>query len=159
MPKYDVEYKKKVLAFYEEYGLNATMRRFGHRDSVIYSWKRKSETVGFMRKKTKTYTQEEKMDILNFYWKNGCSETEREYDISKPVFYKWERLFREYGIKGLDYDGRGRKLESLGSKKDVNNDPDLLEEIQRLRMENLYLKKLDALVQEREERERKKKLK
>ena len=39
--------------------------------------------------------------------------------------------------------------------KDVEED--LIEEVQRLRMENEYLKKLNALVQERIKRENKKK--
>jgi transposase len=42
-------------------------------------------------------------------------------------------------------------------KKNVNENEDLLEEVQRLRMENEYLKKLNALVQERIKRENKKK--
>ena len=36
------------------------------------------------------------------------------------------------------------------TKNDINTNEDLLAEVQRLRMENEYLKKLNALVQERE---------
>lgn len=157
MPTYDVKYKKKVVAYLKKSGVAATEKKFGHSSSVLYRWKRKSETVGFMRKNMKTYTREEKLDILNYFWKNGLSETEREFDINCAVIFKWERLFREYGPEALKWDGRGRRPNSLGSKKDVNTDPDLLAENQRLRMENLYLKKLDALVREREKREQKKK--
>ena len=39
-------------------------------------------------------------------------------------------------------------------KKDVNENADLLKEVQYLRMENEYLKKLIALVQEREKSEK-----
>jgi len=42
-------------------------------------------------------------------------------------------------------------------KKNVNENEDLLAEVQRLRMENEYLKKLNALVLEREKSEQKKK--
>ena len=42
-------------------------------------------------------------------------------------------------------------------KKNVNENEDLLAEVQRLRMENEYLKKLNALIQEREKSEQKKK--
>lgn len=157
MPKYDVEYKKEVLAYFDKNGISATCRKFGHNRSVIYRWKRKEETVGFVRKKTKTYTLNEKLDILNYYWKNGIVETERKFDTNSAVIFKWERLLKEHGIEALSYDGRRRKPNSLGTKKDVNKDKDLLEEVQFLRMENEYLKKLDALVQEREERELKKK--
>lgn len=158
MPRYGVEYKRKVVKFLDKYGMSATTKKFGHDKSVIYRWQRKSETVGFMRKKTKTYSFDEKVDILNHYWKNGIIETERLYDINCGVVHKWERLFREFGVEALSYDGRTKKTTSFTSnKKDVNKDVDLLAENQRLRMELEYLKKLDALVREREKREQKKK--
>lgn len=157
MPQYDVEYKKEVVKYFEEHGKTATMQKYGHSDSVIYRWKRKSETVGFMRKKRKTYSVDEKLKILRYYWENGLTETERKYDINSAVFFKWERKYREYGIAGLGIDGRGRPPKSLGKKRNLNKDEDLLAENQRLRMELDYLKKLDALVQEREEQEQKKK--
>gem|GEM_PF-3629058 len=53
MPKYDVKYKKKVVRYFNKNGMAATVRKFGHNHSVIYRWQRKSETVGFMRKKWK----------------------------------------------------------------------------------------------------------
>ena len=54
---------------------------------------------------------------------------------------------------------RGRKSTGRPRKKplDKNVEEDLIAENQRLRMENECLKKLNALVQERIERERKKK--
>jgi len=59
MPTYDVKYKKRLLAYYDKHGISATVRKFKHDKSVVYRWKRKSETVGFMRKKSKTYSQNE----------------------------------------------------------------------------------------------------
>ncbi len=49
------------------------------------------------------------------------------------------------------------KKNSSKPKKNVNENEDLLAEVQRLRMENEYLKKLNALVLEREKSEQKKK--
>ena len=46
---------------------------------------------------------------------------------------------------------------SRKTKTNVEKNEDLLAEVQRLRMENEYLKKLNALVQERIKRENKKK--
>lgn len=40
------------------------------------------------------------------------------------------------------------------SKRNVNENEDLLVEVQRLQMENEYLKKLNALIQEREKSEK-----
>jgi len=47
----------------------------------------------------------------------------------------------------------GKKNDN-SKKKDVNENADLLKEVQYLRMENEYLKKLIALVQEREKSEK-----
>ncbi len=159
MPKYSVKYKQKVVTYYSEYGLSKTIDKYGHSNSVVYKWVRKSETVGFMRKQTKTYTKQEKIDILDYYWENGDVETTRKFDIDSSVIKRWERTYLEFGFNGLGWDARGKKPGSIGSKSDINKNEDLLEEVQRLRAENLYLKKLDALVQEREEQERKKKSK
>ena len=70
---------------------------------------------------------------------------------------KWERIYYEEGPQGLLLDRRGRKskMSSDKPKKKLNQETeeDLIAEVQRLRMENEYLKKLQALVQERIARE------
>jgi transposase len=80
---------------------------------------------------------------------------------SHPTVGKWERIYYEEGPEALLEERRGRK--NMGKKnlskpkKNVNENEDLLAEVQRLRMENEYLKKLNALVLEREKSEQKKK--
>lgn len=67
----------------------------------------------------------------------------------------WERKYDEEGKEALYKENRGR-ASKMGTKRpgktknDINTNEDLLAEVQRLRMENEYLKKLNALVQERE---------
>ena len=72
-----------------------------------------------------------------------------------------ERIYYEEGPQGLYEERRGRpqKMKFKENKKKLNKDieEDLIAENQRLRMENEYLKKLNALVQERIKRENKKK--
>jgi len=159
MPKYSVQFKEEVLGFFEKEGIIETCKKYNLGTTTIYRWQRKKRTVGFMRKQNKTYTAEEKYEILEYLWKNGIFETEEKFDMNSGIIYKWERMYREYGMKGLALDGRGRPPKHLGPKNDITKNKDILEELQMLRMENLYLKKLDALVQEREEQEKKKKLK
>ena len=66
---------------------------------------------------------------------------------------KWERIYYEEGPLGLYEEKRGRKknMSSKSRKKKLSKEveEDLIEEVQRLRMENAYLKKLQALVQKR----------
>ena len=79
---------------------------------------------------------------------------------SNPTILKWERIYYEEGPKALMEERRGRKKSmprkknDTSAKKDVNENADLLKEVQYLRMENEYLKKLIALVQEREKSEK-----
>ena len=74
----------------------------------------------------------------------------------------WERIYYEEGPEGLlRKKPRGRPPKYMGNKKTVSQKKelseatkeDLIAEVQRLRMENEYLKKLRALVQERIDRE------
>ena len=68
----------------------------------------------------------------------------------------------EEGAEGLMKERRGRAGAASGTKKgrppklDKKVEEDLIAENQRLRMEIEYLKKLDALVQKRLHKERKK---
>jgi len=156
MPKYTVKFKKEVAKYYVKNGLSSAVRKYNVDKESIYKWFRQLESEGFMRKKNENYSIERKIEIIEYYRKNGRTATERKYNISHSVFQKWERISVEEGEEGLAIERRGRPKDPK-SKKDVNKDKDLLEENQRLRMENEYLKKLDALVREREEREKKKK--
>ena len=93
----------------------------------------------------------------------GVCETERKYNIQHSVILKWERIFLEEGAEGLMKERRGRTSAANEIQKgrppkfDKKVEEDLIAENQRLRMENEYLKKLNALVRERIQRENKKK--
>ena len=65
----------------------------------------------------------------------------------------WERIYLEEGAEGLYIERRGRK--STGRPPKIKKDEDLIAEVQRLRAENAYLKKLNALVAERVRQEKK----
>ena len=110
----------------------------------------------------KNYSAEYKLDVIMDMREHrlGYVETARKYDIPNyRVIQRWERIFLEEGAEGLMKERRGRACAASGTKKgrppklDPKVEEDLIAENQRLRMEIEYLKKLDALVREREERE------
>ena len=98
-------------------------------------------------------------ETVRKYW---LTATKKETNNHRSQVKDWERKYLEEGIEGLEKENRGRSIEN-GKKRgrppklDKQVEEDLIAENQRLRMENEYLKKLNALVQERIEREHKKK--
>ena len=116
-------------------------------------------------KPNREYTGEFKQKVVEYMRENqlGLNETMRKFEItSKAIIPKWERIYLEEGASGLYIERRGRSSSAEGVRKgrlklEKKVEEDLIAENQRLRMENDYLKKLNALVQERQFRERKRK--
>ena len=110
-----------------------------------------------------TYTGDFKVTVVEYMHNTGAStrQTAAHFNIpSRTTVSKWERIYYEQGKEALYIDNRGRprtmknKVKNTTNKKDLNTNEDLLAEVQRLRMENAYLKKLNALIQEREKSEK-----
>lgn len=105
-----------------------------------------------------------KQNVVEYMHTNHLSATETANYFklgNHSVVLKWERIYYEEGPQGLYIERRGRNknMNSKPKKKKIDKEieEDLMAENQRLRMENEYLKKLNALVQERIKRENKKK--
>ena len=122
--------------------------------------------MGKTGRKNRSYSAEFKIDVIMDMREHrlGYRETARKYNLSKSgstvaTIQRWDRIFLEEGAEGLMKERRGRACAASGTKKgrppklDPKVEEDLIAENQRLRMEIEYLKKLDALVREREERE------
>ena len=83
--------------------------------------------------------------------------------IGHDLLMKWHNIYMKFGIDGLKSLKRGRpsmnnKKHDSGEKKDSEKTKEeLLEELDLVKAENEYLKKLSALVQKRKAREQKKK--
>ena len=109
-------------------------------------------------KPRRQYTPEFKIKVVETMRTEKLSygEAARQFDLTDhKIVARWERIYLEEGAEGLRVERRGRK--STGRpprpKKKVNED--LIAEVQRLRAENDYLKKLNALVAERVRQEKK----
>lgn len=114
-------------------------------------------------KPNKRYTGEFKQRVVEDVIKNKLSyiEAARKHGVTNETQVKrWERSYLTEGVQALYEDGRGRTKGGSGNRtvhprkfpKEVEED--LLKEVQRLRAENDYLKKLNALVAERVRREK-----
>ena len=86
-------------------------------------------------------------------------ETAMEFEIkSDRQVRNWERIYLEEGPEGLYVERRGRKSTGRPFKEiKPEVEEDLIAELQRLRAENAYLKKLKALVQEEERQNKRRK--
>ena len=109
----------------------------------------------------KRYTGEFKQKVVETMVREKLSykEAARQFDVSQDtVVAKWERIYLEEGPEGLYIERRGRSSKGRPPKKlKPEIEEDLLTEVQRLRAENAYLKKLNALVAERVRQKRKRK--
>ena len=84
-------------------------------------------------------------------------EAARQFEIrDHNRVASWERIYLMEGAEGLYIERRGRSSKDRPQQFPKKVEEDLLKEVQRLRAENAYLKKLQALVLERERRQQKK---
>jgi transposase len=101
-------------------------------------------------------TPDQKYEILKYMENNQLSFTETGVllGIRPRTIWEWEKRYLENGIEGLEDKKKGRKPRVQKPKPPKTREEELLERIQYLEVENAYLKKLNALVAEREKRER-----
>jgi transposase len=106
------------------------------------------------------YSAKFKLSTLRRMWADGLSyyDTAALFNIRSPsCLPAWERLYRDGGVRALEPRKRGRPKavtepkEKLPSRRldAERSQEELIAELNQLRMENAYLKKLDALVRAR----------
>jgi len=169
MGKYTSEFKLEVVKHYLKTGggYETTAKHFNiAAHSNVRKWVKKYEAHGEkgLTKNTKKYDGKFKIYVVEYMHRNKLSyhETAVQFNLSGDyVASKWERIYYEEGVAGLHEErrGRSRKMGRKATKKKLPKatEEDLIAEVQRLRMENAYLKKLNALVRERVQRENGKK--
>ena len=107
-------------------------------------------------KPNKRYTPEFKIMVVETMHKEGLShrEAEKTFELPHRRAAEWERIYLEEGKEGFYVERRGRKSTGRPPKLKKEVEEDLIAEVQRLRAENAYLKKLNALVAERVRQEK-----
>jgi transposase len=111
-------------------------------------------------KPNKHYTGEFKQHVVETMRQEHMSykETERLFQLPYKRAASWERIYLEEGPESLYVERRGRgRGGGRPSKLDKKVEEDLIAEVQRLRAENDYLKKLNALVLKEERLSRRRK--
>ena len=82
-------------------------------------------------------------------------EAAERFGLRHKRVQDWERIYLTEGAEGLYVERRGRGSTGRPRKLPKDVEEDLLAENQRLKAELAYLKKLQALVSEREQRQKK----
>ena len=106
----------------------------------------------------KKYTGEFKQMVVETMRneKLSCVETAKRFGIAHQRVWAWERIYLTEGAEGLHIERRGHGNAGRPRKLPKEVEEDLVAENQRLKAELAYLKKLQALVSEREQRQQKK---
>ena len=170
MSKYSNEFKLEVVKYCieEHHGVRVAARHFSiPAFSTVRKWVNKYNehgVTGLIKNFKSSYSGEFKQNVVEYMHENHLSATQTAIHFNLGSINqatRWERIYYEKGPQALYEERRGRKkhMSSKPRKKKSSKDKekDLIEEVQQLRIENEYLKKLNALVQERIKRENKKK--
>ena len=165
MSKYSYDEKWNAVRLVVEEHLSdyAAARITGIARSLIRRWTERYKQFGQegLHLRHGSYDGAFKVSVVEYIHENHLSLCQTAVRFGIPTdatVGKWERIYYEEGPLGLYQENRGRKLKMSSEKPkkpklSKETEEDLIAEVQRLRMENEYLKKLNALVQERIARE------
>lgn len=168
MAKYSTQFKLAVIqqCLQDEVGIKAIASEHGLHHSMIKHWRNlyaAHEQTG-LEKRSTHYPAERRLQVLEHMWANRLSyrQTAAVFNIRGPSCIPiWERNYHNGGIDALMPRKRGKPKKMSTSQPPhpqphVDNAPrsreELLAEMNFLRRENAYLKKLNALVQQQEQR-------
>jgi len=139
-------------------------KQFSMHSSNLQKWVALYRNHGIegLIKKPGKYTGDFKVSVIEYMHTHGTSVRETAAHFKIPSFRSvlmWERIYYQEGADGLYKERRGKarkmnpKLQATSLKTIKENE--LLLEVQKLRMENEYLKKYNALIQEKSKKTKK----
>jgi transposase len=159
MAKYSDEFKLKVVSAYLEgsLGYKPLAKAFNiSTESLIKRWVRAYKEfgeAGLRRISVKhVYSVKFKLDVLNFMKQTGASyqDTAIQFNMNNPTLIaNWNSKFLKEGIEGLKEKVKGRpptsknpKIKAVKEESTESREEQLEREIELLRLEVAYLKKL-----------------
>lgn len=171
MSKYSTSFKQSVVLSYKDgsEGFRGIAVRFGIDHSTVRKWVALHAEHGLagLVKKFSHYDAEFKLSVLRRIWDDGLSHRQAAavFNIrNKSCLSDWELRYERGGIEALASRRRGRPRSmpkpptvppAAGHPQvlpgdDTRSREELVAELNYLRMENDYLKKLKALTQQRQ---------
>jgi transposase len=167
MSKYSSAFKQEVVGYYGDgdHSYREVGRRFGLDHSMVRKWVASyaEHGVAGLARKHSDYDAHFRLSVLERMWKDGLSHrrTAAIFNIrNASCLADWERRYAHGGIEALAPRRKGRQrsmpeppVTATGSdmppSDEAKSREELLAELAYLRMENAYLKKLEALTQAR----------
>jgi transposase len=162
MSKHSAQFKRSVVRDYlslKHGGSAGVASRHGVDHGTVRKWVAAWRAHGnaAFKKKCSQYDAQFKLKVLQLMRSRtlSCREAAAVFDIRDPgAIGRWKRQYDSGGIQALQPRPRGRPVKQ--PKSSAPPDPSmpdeartkeaLLKELNYLRMENAYLKKLDALI-------------
>lgn len=163
MSKYSQQFKLEVV---QDFLKSGGLRRVAHLYSISHSDVKKwalayqAEGTNGLNRKRQTFTPQFKVKVLKYMEKHHLSARPATsfFKIgSMSTILHWQKLYNEGGIAALQKKPKGRPpmskhsdIKELMAKplKELSHE-DLLRKAQYLEIENAYLKKLEALAQQK----------
>ena len=173
MTKYSEEFKLSVVLGYEagDGGYKTLSQQFGVDHATVRRWVKSYQMHGVegLRKKFSHYSASFKLSVLQRIQQDDLSVRQALalFNIrgGVGVITEWKRRYHEQGLAGLQPKPRGRPKKMVDSKppspvsplqEDTRSREELVKEVEYLRAEVAYLKKLRALRQAKEQAAQKK---
>ena len=161
MAKYSDGFKLKIVKEYLDGSLGYALlaKKYGiPNHAQIQRWVRTYKAFneeGLRKKQSKqVFSVQFKVDVLHFMKKTGASyqDTAIRFNLHNPTLIaNWYSIFSKEGIEGLKGKVKGRppmskkrKAKPVKEEKELSREEQLEREIELLRLENAYLKKLRA---------------
>jgi len=151
--KYTVELKLEIVQYYlsGKVSFKDTANKFHINKGDIMKWVAAYREHGIegLLVKNGTYSGDFKISVVEYMHSTGSSARQVAAHFNIPSYTTvctWERIYREEGASALIEERRGRKNSMSGTTKgkkpklNKETEEDLVSEVQRLRMENAYLK-------------------
>jgi transposase len=164
MSKYSSQFKLKVVKDYLNLGGKRRVATlYGIHPTDVLKWVlayRAQGLPGLQKRVLQHYTPAFKLSVLQYMQINQISirPTAAHFNIAAPsTIGQWQRLYNEGGITALEPKPKGRPPMSkpsnikalLGKPLTSLTHEELLRKAQYLEVENAYLKKLEALAQQK----------